>query len=308
MDVGNKDQEMGIMAGLFGKNRPKGIAVRRSKKRTGAGLPYLGFACLALFFFAVVFADLISPYSPYIGDLAKTAIPPFWQSGGSLAHPLGTDLLGRDVLSRLIHGSRISFLISVGCIAFYGTIGVILGLISGFFGGRTDMLIMRFTDFWMSLPGIIVLFVLASVYGPSAKTLILTFGIMGWPNYARIVRGECLGLKERDFVRLARVAGCSNLRIIFSHILPNIINTIIIITTIDVGTIIVLTATMSFLGLGTQPPSCDWGLMLAEGRQYITYAWWLVTFPGIAIVIAVLGFNLTGDWIRETFDPKQKLR
>ncbi|RLC31848.1 MAG: ABC transporter permease [Deltaproteobacteria bacterium] len=296
------------MAGLFGKNRPKGIAVRRSKKRTGAGLPYLGFACLALFFFAVVFADLISPYSPYIGDLAKTAIPPFWQSGGSLAHPLGTDLLGRDVLSRLIHGSRISFLISVGCIAFYGTIGVILGLISGFFGGRTDMLIMRFTDFWMSLPGIIVLFVLASVYGPSAKTLILTFGIMGWPNYARIVRGECLGLKERDFVRLARVAGCSNLRIIFSHILPNIINTIIIITTIDVGTIIVLTATMSFLGLGTQPPSCDWGLMLAEGRQYITYAWWLVTFPGIAIVIAVLGFNLTGDWIRETFDPKQKLR
>ncbi len=296
------------MAGLFGKNRPKGIAVRRSKKKTGAGLPYLGFTCLALFFFAVVFADLISPYSPYIGDLAKTAIPPFWQSGGSLAHPLGTDLLGRDVLSRLIHGSRISFLISVGCIAFYGTIGVILGLISGFFGGRTDMLIMRFTDFWMSLPGIIVLFVLASVYGPSAKTLILTFGIMGWPNYARIVRGECLGLKERDFVRLARVAGCSNLRIIFSHILPNIINTIIIITTIDVGTIIVLTATMSFLGLGTQPPSCDWGLMLAEGRQYITYAWWLVTFPGIAIVIAVLGFNLTGDWIRETFDPKQKLR
>ena len=131
---------------------------------------------------------------------------------------------------------------------------------------------------------------------------------MGWPGYARIVRGECLSLKQRDFVRLARVAGCSKLRIMFSHILPNVFNTITIMATIDIGGIIVYTAAMSFLGLGTQPPSCDWGLMLAEGRQYITYAWWLVTFPGIAIVIAVLGFNLTGDWLREVMDPKQKLR
>ena len=284
------------------------------KKRTGTKPrgrirpPYLGFFCLGLFFLSVIFADVIAPYDPQEGDLFNTTIPPVWQEEGSLAHILGTDMLGRDVLSRIIHGSRMSLLISVGCILFYGSIGVTLGLVSGFRGGRTDMVIMRLADLWLSLPAIIVLFMLASVHGPSGKTIILTFGIMGWPNYARIVRGECLGLKQRDFVRLARVAGCSKLRIMFSHILPNIVNTIIIMATIEIGFIIVMTATMSFLGLGTQPPSCDWGLMLAEGRQYITYASWLVTFPGIAIVITVLGFNLTGDWLREVLDPKQKLR
>ena len=278
------------------------------RKKLGVRVPYLGLGCLAVFFCMVVFADLISPYDPYLGNLADTTIPPFWEQGGTTAHLLGTDMLGRDVLSRLIHGSRLSLLISVGCIAFYGTIGVILGIVAGFFGGKTDMLIMRVADFWMSLPGIVVLFMLAAVYGPSAKTIIITFGIMGWPSYARIVRGECLSLKQRDFVRLARVAGCSDPRIMFSHILPNIVNTIIILATIEIGGIIVYVAILSFLGLGTQPPSCDWGLMLAEGRKYITYAWWLVTFPGIAIVIAVLGFNLTGDWLRERLDPKQKLR
>ena len=281
---------------------------KKAKQRGGVRLPYIGLFCLGLFFTAVIFANVIAPYDPNEGDLFNTTIPPAWEADGSMAHILGTDMLGRDVLSRIIHGSRMSLLISVGCILFYGSLGVVLGLISGFRGGRTDMFIMRLADLWLSLPGIIVLFMLASVHGPSAKTIIITFGIMGWPGYARIVRGECLSLKQRDFVKLARVAGCSKLRIMFSHILPNVFNTIIIMATIEIGGIIVLTASMSFLGLGTQPPSCDWGLMLAEGRQYITYAWWLVTFPGIAIVIAVLGFNLTGDWLREVLDPKQKLR
>ena len=284
--------------------KKKAVTKQRGKIRP----PYIGFFCLGLFFLAVIFADVIAPYDPQAGDLLNTTIPPVWEEDGSMAHILGTDMLGRDVLSRIIYGSRMSLLISVGCILFYGSIGVVLGLLSGFRGGRTDMIIMRVADLWLSLPGIIVLFMLASVHGPSAKTIIITFGIMGWPNYARIVRGECLSLKQRDFVRLARVAGCSKLRIMFSHILPNIINTIIIMATIEIGGIIVMTASMSFLGLGTQPPSCDWGLMLAEGRQYITYAWWLVTFPGFAIVITVLGFNLTGDWLREIMDPKQKLR
>ncbi|MCP4682780.1 MAG: ABC transporter permease [Desulfobacterales bacterium] len=271
-------------------------------------LPYLGFICLAVFFICVFFAEVISPHDPFDGDLMNTTIPPSWQEGGTTEYLLGTDMLGRDVLSRLIHGSRMSLLISVGCIIFYGSIGITLGLIAGFFGGRTDMFIMRLTDFWSAIPGIIILFMLAAVHGPSAKVVIITIGIMGWPNYARIVRGECLSLKQRPFISLARVAGCSNFRIMFSHIIPNIINTIIILATIDVGGLIVYVAGMSFLGLGTQPPSCDWGLMLSEGRQYITYAWWLVTFPGIAIVVAVLGFNLTGDWLREILDPKQKLR
>jgi peptide/nickel transport system permease protein len=277
-------------------------------KRVGVRKPYLGFCCLAIFFFTVVFAEVISPHDPYEGDLMNTTLPPAWEEDGTIEHLLGTDMLGRDVLSRLIYGSRISLLISVGCISIYGTIGVILGLVSGFIGGRMDMLIMRLADFWLSLPGIIMLFMIAAVTGPSAKAIVLTIGIMGWPGYARIVRGECLSLKQRDFVKLARIAGCGNFRIMFSHVLPNVVNTIIIMATIEIGGIIVLTAAMSFLGLGTQPPSCDWGLMLAEGRQYITYAWWLITFPGIAIVIAVLGFNLTGDWLREVLDPKQKLR
>lgn len=289
-----------------------GIVSNKMKTKTGTrGVvrpPYFGLFCLGLFFLVVIFADVLAPFDPGEGDLFNTTIPPAWEAEGSRAHLLGTDMLGRDVLSRVIHGSRLSLLISVGCILFYGSLGVTLGLVSGFIGGRTDMVIMRLADLWLSLPAIIVLFMLASVHGPSAKTIIITFGVMGWPNYARIVRGECLSLKQRDFVRLARVAGCSNLRIMFSHILPNIVNTIIIMATIEIGGIIVLTASMSFLGLGTQPPSCDWGLMLAEGRQYITYAWWLVTFPGLAIVITVLGFNLTGDWLREILDPKQKLR
>ncbi len=277
-------------------------------KAIRTNIPYFGLFCLAIFFTCVIFANVIAPHDPAEGDLINSTLPPFWAEDGSFEYILGTDPLGRDILSRLIHGSRLSFFISVGCIGFYGSLGVLLGLTAGFFGGRTDMFIMRLADLWMSLPGIIVLLMLASVNGPSAKTIIITFGIMGWPNYARIVRGECLSLKQRDFVKLAKVAGCSDLRIMFSHIFPNLINTIIIMATIEVGGIIVMTATMSFLGLGTQPPSCDWGLMLAEGRQYITYAWWLVTFPGIAIIIAVLGFNLTGDWLRKILDPKQKLR
>jgi len=279
-----------------------------SGKKLGVRTPYLGLFFLGLFFFMVIFADLISPYDPYASHLSKGTLPPFWEKGGSAAHLLGTDFLGRDQLSRIIHGSRMSLIVSLGCIAIYGTIGVILGLISGFVGGRTDMIIMRLTDIWQSVPGLIVILLLVSVIGPSAKTVIISIGIAGWPGYARIVRGECLSLKQRDFVRLAKVAGCSNIRIMASHIFPNTINTLLVLTTMDIAGIIVLSATLSFLGLGTQPPSCDWGLMLAEGRQYITYAWWLVTFPGIAIAVTVIGFNLTGDWLREILDPKQVLR
>jgi peptide/nickel transport system permease protein len=279
-----------------------------SSKKRGVKPPYFGLTCLFIFFFAVIFADLISPHDPYKGDLINTTIPPVWEKGGTVEHLLGTDVLGRDVLSRIIHGSRISLAISVGCISIYATIGVILGLIAGFIGGKLDMIIMRFTDFLVSFPGIIILFMVMAVWGPSAKTLIITIGLLGWPSYCRIVRGECLSLRERDFVRLARVAGCSNARIMFSHIFPNFMNVLIILVTYEIATLILYVSALSFLGLGTQPPSCDWGLMLAEGRQYITYAWWLVTFPGIAIVIAVLGFNLSGDWLRELLDPKQKLR
>lgn len=279
-----------------------------SEKRLKVRKPYMGLFFICLFFFMVIFADVISPHDPYKNDMSKIARPPFWQEGGTVTHMLGTDFLGRDQLSRIIHGSRMSLIVSVGCLLIYGTIGIILGMLSGFIGGKTDMFIMRLSDIQQSFPGVIVVILLVSVIGASAKTVILSIGIAGWPQFARIVRGECLSLKDRDFVRLARVAGCSNLRIMASHIFPNILNTLLVISTIQLAGIIVLSATLSFLGLGTQSPSCDWGLMLAEGRQAIHYAWWLVTFPGIAIAITVIGFNLTGDWLREILDPKQILR
>ena len=279
-------------------------------KKLGVRKPYIGLFFLGLFFFMVFFADFISPYDPNTSDPNPSTYisPPFWYENGTTEHLLGTDYLGRDQLSRIIHGSRMSLIVSVRCISIYGTIGIILGLLSGFIGGKTDMFIMRLSDIWQSIPGLIVILLLVSVIGASAKTVIIAIGITGWPQFARIVRGECLSLKERDFVRLAKVAGCSNLRIMASHIFPNIINTLLVISTIQIAGIIVLSATLSFLGLGTQPPSCDWGLMLAEGRQFIGIYPWLVTFPGIAIVITVIGFNLTGDWLREILDPKQMLR
>jgi len=287
---------------------PIGAADVIQEKKLKVRKPYMGMFFVGLFFFMVIFANVIAPHDPYESDLSKSTLPPAWQEGGTASYLLGTDFLGRDQLSRIIYGSRMSLIVSVGCILIYGTIGIILGLLSGFIGGKTDMIIMRLSDIQQSIPGIIVVILLASVIGPSAKTVIISIGISGWPQFARIVRGECLSLKERDFVRLARVAGCSNLRIMVSHIFPNILNTLLVISTIQIAGIIVLSATLSFLGLGTQPPSCDWGLMLAEGRQYINYAWWLVTFPGIAIAITVIGFNLTGDWLREVLDPKQILR
>ncbi|MBW2063034.1 MAG: ABC transporter permease [Deltaproteobacteria bacterium] len=271
-------------------------------------LPYHAFVLVGLFLFAVIFGPFVIPHDPFETNLKLSILPPAWQEGGSTKYLLGTDSMGRDMLSRLIYGSRITLIASLVAICLAGTIGVMLGMISGYFGGKTDMAIMRTTDIFMSLPLIMMAIILASMLNPSLKSAILAIGLSGWTGYARIVRGEVLSLKEQDYVRLARVAGCSSKRILFSHILPNIMNTLIIIVTLQLGQVIIAMAALSFLGLGVQPPSATWGLMLSEGRKYITYAWWLATFPGIAILLTVLGFNLMGDWLRDTFDPKQKLR
>lgn len=280
----------------------------RTEKRSRPRIPVFALSIVALFFFSVIFGPLIMPRDPFKTDLNKAIQPPIWQKGGSTQHLLGTDSMGRDMLSRLIYGARTSMLVSFFAICICGTIGVLLGMSSGYFGGKVDIIIMRFTDLWMSMPAIIIAILIVSVLGPSTKTVIIVVGITGWIHYARILRGEVLSLKERDFIRLAKVAGCGNLRIIFSHIFPNIVNTLIILVTLDFGRVIIVTATLSFLGLGLQPPSAAWGLMLAEGRQYIVYAWWISTFPGIAILLAVLSMNMTGDWLRDVLDPKQKLR
>ena len=292
---------------------PTSEKVRKEEKvfanrSTTQKIPVFALSLVGLFTFAVIFGPLIAPFGPNETNFDEVILPPAWQDGGTSKHLLGTDPLGRDILSRIIYGARITLLLSLSCILLYGTIGVTVGLISGYFGGTVDMILMRLTDLWMSLPVIILAIILATTFGPGMNTVIVSVGIMGWPYYARIFRGEALSLKEQDFVRLARVAGANNMRIILAHLFPNIVNTLIILLTLDIGLVIILTATLSFLGLGTQPPSCDWGLMLFEGRQYFHYAWWLITFPGVAILIAVLGFNMTGDWLRDILDPKQKPR
>jgi peptide/nickel transport system permease protein len=279
-----------------------------SEKRIKQRIPVLALSLVSLFIFAVIFGPLIVPHDPFKTDLEKSIMPPVWQEGGSSKHLLGTDSMGRDILSRLIQGARITLFTSLVAIGLAGSIGVLMGLVSGFFGGKIDMAIMRVTDIFLSLPPIMMAIILASMLNPSLKTVILAIGLTAWTSYARLTRGEVLSLKEKDFVRLARVAGASNWRILFSHIFPNVVNTLIILVTLDIGRVIIATAALSFLGLGVQPPSAAWGLMLSEGRKYITYAWWLVTFPGIAILLTVLGFNLSGDWFRDILDPKQKLR
>jgi peptide/nickel transport system permease protein len=281
---------------------------RKIKSEVGRRIPIFAISIVALYFFAVIFGPLLTPHDPFKTNLNKSLLPPAWQLEDSTGHLLGTDSMGRDILSRLIYGARTSMIVSVLALCICAPIGVLFGLLSGYFGGKLDMLIMRFTDLWMSMPAIITAILMVSVLGPSKQTVIIVVGITGWIHYARIVRGEVLSYKEREFVQLARVTGCSNARIIFSHIFPNVVNSLIILVTLDFGRVIIITATLSFLGLGIQPPSAAWGLMLAEGRQYITYAWWMSAFPGIAILFAVLGMNMTGDWLRDVLDPKQKLR
>jgi peptide/nickel transport system permease protein len=278
------------------------------KKNTRQNIPVIALGMVGLFFFTVLFGPFLAPYDPFKTDLNNAIRPPFWEKDGSTRNLLGTDAMGRDILSRLVYGARTSMIVSIFAICICGTIGVLLGLTSGYFGGKIDTIIMRFTDLWMSMPTIITAILIVSVLGPSKKTVIIVVGVTGWVAYARIVRGEVLSLKEAAFVQLARVAGCGHSRLIFFHIFPNTMNTLIILVTLDFGRVIIITATLSFLGLGIQPPSASWGLMLAEGRQYITYAWWMITFPGMAILLAVLGMNLTGDWLRDRLDPKQKLR
>jgi peptide/nickel transport system permease protein len=271
-------------------------------------VPFLGLTFVVIFLLTVVFGYWIAPYDYNYWDMGDANLPPAWVQGGSIKYLLGTDTLGRDLLSRIIHGARFSLLISVSCIAVYTAVGTLIGLVSGFIGGKTDMIIMRICDLWMGLPAIILAILLSSVLGPSAFTLILIIGLAGWPGIARIVRGECLSQSQNEYVKLAVVAGCSSFRIMFSHIFPNVANTLIVLITLSVGQVIILTATMSFLGLGTQPPATDWGLLMSEGRHFIGTAWWLVTFPGVAILLVVLGFNLVGDWLRDLLDPRQKLK
>jgi peptide/nickel transport system permease protein len=269
--------------------------------------PLFPLAILILFLvIPAVFAPLVAPFDPYQGSLRARLIPPFWQEGGSIEHLLGTDKLGRDMLSRVIYGARVSMTVSLIAIVVSGIIGTLLGLISGYFGGRTDAAIMRLVDISLSLPTILLALVLSAALGPSFATVLIVISVLLWARYARLVRGETLAIKERDFIARARVAGASHMRIMLRYILPNVVNSLVVLATLQVGYVILLESTLSFLGAGLPRAEPAWGLMVADGRELIVTAWWVSMLPGIAIMLTVLSLNLLGDWLRDHFDPKLK--
>jgi peptide/nickel transport system permease protein len=269
------------------------------------GLPLFPIGILLVLVFAAVFADLIAPYNPEIGSLSQRFRPPVWSVGGSGEHLLGTDHIGRDVLSRLIFGARVSMVVGFMAVVFAGVVGTGLGILSGYLGGWVDQVIMRVTDTWLALPALTFAIFLAAIVGPSEFNIVIILGGVYWTRYARVVRGEVLSLKERDFVRLAIVAGCSKWKIMRQHLLPNVLNTAIVLATLMLGVVIVSEAALSFLGVGVPPPKPAWGLMLADGKKGLMAGyWWLTVFPGVCIVMMVLAANLLGDWLRVKLDPQ----
>ena len=268
-----------------------------------------GVALLIIVFLLVIpglFAEWIAPHDPIKGALSLRLKPPMWQKGGSIDYPLGTDKVGRDVLSRIIHGSRVSLRVSIEAILVSGIIGTTLGLLAGYFGGKIDALIMRLVDIALGLPIILMALVFVAALGPSFTTVIVIITVFLWSRYARQIRGETLSIKERDFIARARVAGASHFRIMFRYILPNVVNTLIVLATLQLGFVILLESTLSFLGAGIPRPTPAWGMMVADGRELIVTAWWISMFPGLAIMLTVLSVNLLGDWLRDHLDPKLK--
>lgn len=267
--------------------------------------PLIPLAIL-LFFLVIpaIFAPWVAPHDPFQGSLSDRLTPPAWQSGGSVENILGTDKLGRDMLSRIIYGARVSLMVSLIAIFVGGIIGTVLGLISGYFGGRTDSVIMRLVDISLSLPTILLALVLVAAVGPSFGTVITVLIVLLWARYARLVRGETLAIKELDFIARARVAGASATRIMVKYIFPNVVNSLIVLATLQVGYVILLESSLSFLGAGLPRAEPAWGVMVSDGRELIVTAWWVSMFPGLAIMLTVLSLNLLGDWLRDHLDPK----
>ncbi len=268
---------------------------------------------LSLMVLVAIFADLawlglpdvrLAPYDPVKISLPDRLMPPFWAEEGSTDHLLGTDKMGRDTLSRLIFGARISLSVSLLVILITSSIGTMLGIIAGYLGGRTEAFLMRITDTSMAFPPILVAMLLVVSMDPSFFTVVLAVSLLGWAPYARLIRGETLRLREADFVAQARIIGTPPLRIMLRHIFPNIINPLIIIMTLQIGLLIIVEATLSFLGVGIPPPAPSWGNMVNDGRNLIDIAWWISTFPGIAIGLVVLSGNFLGDWLRDKMDPR----
>jgi peptide/nickel transport system permease protein len=259
---------------------------------------------IIIFIICGIFGKLIAPHDPTGTSFRLALTPPAWMNGGLWTYPLGTDHLGRDILSRIIVGAGASLEVGIMVVVFSGLLGAALAILGGYLGGKMDMLIMRLVDMVLSMPFLILEVTLAAIMGASKYNLIIILAGVSWAWYSRVLRSEVLKLKEGDFIRLAIVAGCSKSRIMLRHIFPNIVNSLVVLATLSLGVVIIAEASLSFLGLGIPPPDPAWGSMINEGRNYIGQAWWVSLWPGIAILLVVLSFNLLGDWFRVRLDPK----
>lgn len=274
----------------------------RSLQRNSVGM--IGLVIVATVIFMALTAPLIAPHDPAKLNVRSRLVPPAWAAAGDSRFLLGTDQLGRDVLSRLIFGSRISVIVGGLGVSLAVIVGVTIGLVSGYVGGRTDNLLSRAVDTFMSIPFIILALAAVGFLGPSLINLIIVLGLTGWVTFARVVRGEVLSVKQLDYVMAARTIGQSGWRIALSHVLPNVTASIIVLATLQIATVIIAESSLSFLGMGVQPPTITWGVMLSEGRNHLATSWWLATFPGVTISLTALGCILLGDWLRDALDPR----
>ena len=276
---------------------------RLARRRTAL----FGLAVVVIVLLAATFAPLVSPFDPLEQDINQRLKEPGWRNAAGQAHPLGTDHLGRDILARVIFGSRIALVVGLSAVLISGVLGMMIGLVAGYFGGKVDDFFMRLADIQLAFPFILLAIAVIGVLGPSLRNIIIVIGVSSWVVYARVVRGEVLSIRERDFVQAAIALGSRDGRILVRHVLPNAFTPWLVVATLDMARVIVIESALSFLGLGVQPPTPTWGGMLADGRVYLSTAWWLATFPGLAILITVLGINLLGDGLRDTLDPRLKV-
>jgi peptide/nickel transport system permease protein len=267
------------------------------------GTIIVAFAC-----FVSIFAPLIAPHSPYESDITARLKPPFWMDGGNPSHILGTDQVGRDLLSRIVFGSRVSLVVGFASVIISVTIGVTLGLISGFYGKIVDWIVSSIVNIMLTFPFVLLALAVIAVVGPNFQNMLVVLGLTSWPLYTRVVRAEVLKWKQLDFIEAARAMGMKNNSILFTQILPNVVNSVIVLSSLQVARFIILEAFLSFLGLGVQPPTPSWGGMLGDSRVYMLTSWWLATFPGLAIFITTLGISLMGDGIRDFLDPNLRYK
>ncbi len=282
---------------------PLSTPARVLRKMWHLRLGVLGGVLIFGLLFTAVFCPLFAPHDPYEQNIMQRLLPPVWLEGGNPEHLLGTDHVGRDLLTRILYGSRVSLVVGVSAVIFQILIGVFLGLLAGYYGGRTDSLISFMVNVMMGFPFILLAMSLVAVLGPSLQNIIIALGCTGWPVFTRVVRIETLKLREQEFVLAATSLAFRAGRILLRHILPNLLPSILVIGTVEVARAIIRESLLSFLGLGIQPPTPSWGMMLAEGRDYMLLQWWLAAFPGFAIFLAALGINLLGDALRDLVDP-----